>query len=159
MLPRNLTEHRPAASLTWDDLNSSLPTIVALAQLCGNRLASGDKAVSDLTSLPLESLAILYASRQTGSISVRADRNSVDPGERYLAVCVELIEGHRLEFRFANNPERTIRFVDAFRELCRAGLVMHQLNNEFSLTAPGFGLAKNIDEAEVSELLDLGRRS
>ncbi len=49
-------------------------------------------------------------------------------------------------------PERTIRILDAFRQLCVSGLVMHHLFREFSLTRAGFELARTISRQEVQIL-------
>jgi hypothetical protein len=59
-------------------------------------------------------------------------------------------------FRSRTEPEITVRFLDGFRQLCNAGLVMHQVGGEFSLTSRGFELAKGIHSAEVSEVAALG---
>jgi hypothetical protein len=160
MLPRNLSDSRTPESITWDDLTSGLPTILALAQLCGHSLASPGEAPIDAEGLSLsrEALAIAVTACQTGAISIRGDKNAFEPGERFLAICVELSEGNRIEFRCVDNPEQTIRFVDGFRQLCRHGLAMHQLMNEFSLTRAGFALARSVDRGSVEDLVALGRR-
>ena len=59
---------------------------------------------------------------------------------RFLAVRVELDEEQWLVFRSREDPAVTIRFLDGFRELCAAGLVMHHLYRDFSLTRAGFEL-------------------
>ncbi len=157
MLPRNLTDNRNPESLIWDDLTNGVPTIAALARLCGTVLSGTEDPVVDQAGLPPESRAILCAARGTGAISIRGDKNAFEPGERYLAVCVELSEGARIEFRCLENPEQTVRFLDGFRRLCQTGLAMHHLMNEFSLTAAGFELARQIDCDSLSELLAMGR--
>jgi hypothetical protein len=157
MLPRNLTDGRAADSLIWDDLVKGVPTIMALANLCSRVQAEVRNATVGPGDLPAESRAILCAADKTGAISIRGDKNAFEPGERYLAVCVELPEGARIEFRCADNPEQTIRFVEGFRRLCQTGLAMHHLMNEFSLTAAGFEMARQIDRESVAELLALGR--
>ena len=67
---------------------------------------------------------------------------------------MELIDGMPLSRR--TEPEITIRFLDGFRELCRAGLVLHQCAAEFSLTRQGFQVARGVDETAIAELLELG---
>ena len=114
---------------------------------------------ADLESLPLEASAIMFAASRTGSISIRGDKNAFEPGERYLAICVELDEGRRIEFRVLDNPEQTIKFMEGFRRLCLCGLVMHQLMNEFSLTAAGFEQARQIDAESIASLVETGRES
>ncbi|MGI9516926.1 MAG: hypothetical protein ACR2NP_07780 [Pirellulaceae bacterium] len=157
MLPRNLSDGPPSDSLAWDDLTRGIPTIAALAGLCSQMLASSQSPAVDMNELPAESRAILFAAGQTGALGIQGDKNAFEPGERYLAVCVELGEGRRLEFRCPENPEQTIRFMEGFRRLCQSGLVMHQLMNEFSLTAAGFDAAREIDANEVQSLIDMGR--
>ena len=49
----------------------------------------------------------------------------------------------------------TIRFLAGFRELCSAGLVMHHIYQEFSLTREGIERAATVPEAEVQALLVL----
>lgn len=72
-----------------------------------------------------------------------------------LAVYVETDADHGLIFRTRENPAITIRFLAGFRELCVAGLVMHQIYQEFSLTREGLDLAQTISEKEVEGLLAL----
>lgn len=158
MLPRNLSDRRNPESITWDDLTSGLPTIVAMARLCGNVIASLDDMSPAADHLSLEAQAIASAAIKTGAISIRGDKNAFEPGERFLAICVELAEGNRIEFRCADDPEQTMRFVDGFRQLCRNGLAMHQLMNEFSLTRAGFELARTVDQKSIEKLVALGQR-
>ena len=158
MLPRNLSDNRSPESMTWDDLTSGLPTIIALARLCGNVIASLDDTTPGNKPLSLEAQAIASAASETGAISIRGDKNAFEPGERYLAICVELAEGKRIEFRCPSDPEQTIRFVDGFRQLCRHGMVMHHLMNEFSLTSAGFELARSVDQKSIEKLVALGRQ-
>ena len=49
-----------------------------------------------------------------------------------------------------------MRFLEAFRELCAAGLVVHQIDHEFALSDRGFALADRIDAAELADVLALG---
>lgn len=161
MLKRNLDSGN-AQRLVWEDLANGVPTIAALANLCSAVLADpqyDSSESSTLDDLPAESLAILQLAVRTGLISIRGDKNAFEPAERYLAVCVERTDGERFEFRVHHNPEQTIRFVEGFRQLCRHGLVMHQIMNEFSLTAAGFELAKSVDESSIANLVAMGRSS
>ena len=159
MLQRNLTGNHPVESLTQEDLNNGIPTIAALARLCSDALARPESSPVGTRPLTSEALAILHLARNTGSISIRGDKNAFEPGERYLAICVEQEEGRRFEFRVPGNPEQTIRFVDGFRGLCHDGLVMHQLMNEFSLTASGFDVASQVDPDPIERLIAMGRES
>ena len=157
MLQRNLSESQPTESLVWEDLTNGIPTIAALANLCSKVLSEPETQASYSSNLTAESSAILHVASATGSISIRGDKNAFEPGERFLAICVELEEGRRIEFRVKDNPEQTIRFVEGFRRLCKAGLVMHQLMNEFSLTAAGFDFAKQVDVQAITSLVEMGR--
>lgn len=158
MLQRNLNESHPTESLVWEDLTNGVPTIAALAGLCSSRIRQPREGDSpELARMPKESAAILAVAAETGSISIRGDKNAFEPGERYLAICIELDEGRRKEFRVTGNPEQTIRFMDGFRWLCQQGLVMHQLMNEFSLTSAGFDMARKVDPDSLAEMIDMGR--
>ncbi len=110
----------------------------------------------DLEQLSPEAKAILVATKNSGSISIRGDKNAFEPSERFLAVCVEVEEGRRVEFRCSRDPEQTVRFMNGLRQLCIAGLVMHQLMNDFSLTAAGFTIAKTLDVDAYQSLIELG---
>ncbi len=157
MLPRNLDSNPRPPSMTWEDLTNGVPTIMALARLCSDQLAKPDLPLTPIERLSPEAQAILVCARQTGSVSIRGDKNAFEPGERFLAICVEQDEGRRVEFRCLGDPEQTIRFMEGFRQLCCAGLVMHQLMNDFSLTARGFDAANRVDVDRVESLVQLGR--
>lgn len=159
MLKRHLTNNQAVESLLWEDLTNGVPTIAAFAQLCSEVLADRNRPNSpaDLSHFSAEAQAIVQSAANTGSISIRGDKNAFEPEERYLAICVELPEARRIEFRVTGNPQQTIRFMEGFRQLCCQGLVMHQLMNEFSLTATGFDFAKTIDDATVASLVSTAR--
>lgn len=159
MLQRNLSENQPNESLVWEDLTNGVPTIAALAHLCSKALGEPRPKSTNPPVLAAEAKAILCVAGTTGSISIRGNKNAFEPGERYQAICVEMEEGRRIEFRVPDNPEQTIRFVEGFRQLCQTGLVMHQLMNEFSLTAAGFDQAKQVDADSLSRLVEMGRDS
>lgn len=159
MLKRHLTNNQAVESLLWEDLTNGVPTISAFAQLCSEVLAdrNNNQRSNDPSNFSAEAQAIVKSAANTGSISIRGDKNAFEPEERYLAICVELPEARRIEFRFTGNPQQTIRFMDGFRQLCCHGLVMHQLMNEFSLTASGFDLAKVIDDTAVAPVISSAR--
>ncbi len=145
--------------LTWSDLNHGVPTIIAMAHLSSVALSRLENPECDPLSLSSEARAILVATRRSGSICIRGDKNAFEPSERFLAVCVELDEGRRVEFRCPNNPEQTVRFMEGLRQLCKSGLVMHQLMNDFSLTASGFELAKALEADDFQKLIELGNET
>jgi len=159
MLQRNLVNNRPLESLVWEDLTNGVPTISALASLSSEVLGDrqSDPSLNDLNGLSLEARAILKLASKTGSISIRGDKNAFEPEERYLAICVEMPESRRLEFRISGDPQRTIRFLEGFRQLCCHGLVMHQLMNEFSLTAVGFEVANTVNHTDVEKHVAMAR--
>ena len=159
MLPRNTEKSGNLESLTWEDLTNGIPTIVALARLCGIAMCEPPRELPKQSDLSAEAQAILYVARDSGAISIRGDKNAFEPAERFLAICVELGEGRRIEFRCTRDPKQTIRFIDGFRQLCRFGLVMHQLMNDFSLTGQGFDLAARIQSDPIPEVLQFGRET
>lgn len=158
MLPRNLSESTSRDATIADDLANGIPAIAALANLCGKLLAREEDPSVSLDDIPRHAQAILFSARSQGALSLRGDKNAFEPAERYLAVCVDLAEGERLEFRDVAHPETTLQFLDGFRKLCQTGLVMHHLLNEFSLTAAGFRIARDITESSVEELIAVARR-
>ena len=72
-----------------------------------------------------------------------------------LAVYVEVDAERALIFLRRENPAVTVRFLAEFRELCLAGLVMHHIFTEFSLTREGLDLAQTVPAGEVQRLLAL----
>ncbi|HMO13297.1 MAG TPA: hypothetical protein PKD64_05675 [Pirellulaceae bacterium] len=159
MIPRGFNLENETSGLTWADLNLGVPTIVAIAHLSSLALSRPDPPACDLAGLSAEARTILVASKDSGSISIRGNKNAFEPAERFLAVCVDMNEGRRVEFRCVGNPEQTVRFMEGLRQLCNAGLVMHQLMNDFSLTAHGFEMARSLDVNDYQALIDLGTES
>lgn len=139
----------------WTDLVNAVPTISALARVCGQRLGVDEIPAEEL-SLSEEAEAILFTARGRGLIEIKGTNKEFESPQRLLAVYVELENDSHLMFRSRTEPEITIRFLDGFRELCRAGLVLHQCAAEFSLTRHGFEVAREVDEATIAESLELG---
>lgn len=137
----------------WQELNEGTATIVGFATLCTLSMSGTAGPAEDLSH---EALAILKAAENRGFIEIRINKESFDSSERLLGVCVERAENEFLLFRRKSEPERTIRFLDGFRQLCLAGLVMHHIHREFSLTAKGFELARTLDRADFCEQLEFG---
>lgn len=149
MLPeRNLSESENG--LSWDDMGFGAPTIIGLARLCSNRLASGTHHSEGLS---IEAQAILYAARDRGVIGIKATDKAFDAVDRFLVVYVETDLDRAIAFKNKNDPRQTIKFLDAFRELCSAGLVFHHLQREFSLNGDGFKAAESIEQEHVEETL------
>ncbi len=134
----------------WEELGAGAPTLAALAHLCGQALVHG--RVSKVEDLSDEARAILYAARQRGAIEIKAVNHAFESTERFLTVCVELDLERELILKRRDDPELTIRFLDAFRELCAGGFVMHHILRDFSLTRPGFRTARTIPREQVALL-------
>ena len=152
-LPPFLGNDRPSDA--WTDLGSAVPTISALARVCGQRLGVDEIPAEEL-SLSEEAEAILFTARGRGLIEIKGTNKEFESPQRLLAVYVELENDSHLMFRSRTEPEITIRFLDGFRELCRAGLVLHQCAAEFSLTRHGFQVAREVYETTIAESLELG---
>jgi hypothetical protein len=151
MLQRNLSEsnNRPSA---WQELADGAPTIVAFAQLCSTSLLEPDQVLL-AEQFTDEAKAILALAAKRGTIEIRAHRDPVDSVERFLSVCVEVEPERRHLFLQKENPQQTVRFLDAFRELCRAGLIVHHLHRDFSLSRQGFEFAKQFDPSDFVDLI------
>jgi hypothetical protein len=142
----------PKWAATWLELGQGAPTLAGLARVASVSVATGgDKSVV----LSREARCILCAARNRGVIEIKGSNRAFDAPGRMLAVYVEADAERTLIFRSRENPAFTIRFLAGFRELCAAGLVMHHINAEFSLTREGLDLAQTIGENEVGDLLTL----
>lgn len=150
LLPSSANEARWAE--TWQELGQGAPTLAGLARVCSLSMATGgDKRLS----FSPEAKAILFAARKRAVIEVKGANRAFDAPGRMLAVYVETEPDRTLIFRSREDPVVTIRFLAGFRELCAAGLVMHHIYQEFSLTREGVDLAATVPEAEVEALLAL----
>ena len=154
MLQRNLSDDR-SMGLSWEDMGAGAPTIIGFARLCSNALASGHVSTDDLS---VEALALLYAARERGVIEIKASNSAFDAIDRFLAVYVEIDLDTGLVFKRKDDPARTIRFLDAFRELCGAGLVYHHLFREFSLTSEAFQAAAKIAREDIEDALSFASK-
>jgi hypothetical protein len=137
---------------SWEALGSGGPTLAALAAVCARGIVQPpDPALAE--SLCPEALAILYAARNRGVIEVRGVKTAFEAPGRLLAVYVEEDETRTIAFRSQEKPEITVRFFDAFCTLCRAGMVLHHLHRDFTLSRSGFQRAQSIALETVSEYL------
>lgn len=150
LLPSSSNDPRWAE--TWQELGHGAPTLAGFARICSLSLASGG---DPNVTLSLEAKAILFAARERGVIEVKGSNQAFDAPGRMLAVYVEASPERTLIFRRRDNPAFTIRFLAGFRELCAAGLVMHHIYQEFSLTRAGLEMAQTIAAAEVASLVEL----
>lgn len=135
---------------TWQELGEGAPTLAGYARLCSLSLAG---AAQPDRPLSLEAKAILYAARERGMIEIKGANRAFEAPARLLAVHVETGPQQTLIFRNRDKPEVTIRFLAGFRELCDAGLAMHHIYGDFSLTREGFDAARAVDHAAVESLL------
>ena len=134
----------------WDDLTASVPTIVAMAQLCANRLVEPPETTPELGD---QAKAILVSAQDQGVIEIKGNNSEFESSKRMIAVYVEIDSNSQLMFR-GKTPEITIQFLDAFRELCSAGIIIHHVGGEFSLNTNGYALARGINRDNVKEILD-----
>lgn len=134
---------------SWEALGEGAPTLAALAFICAQQIVAPSKSWT-LNELSGEAQAILFAAQQRGVIEVRGVSTAFEAPARMLAVYVEIDESKTIAFRDPERPETTLRFFEAFCQLCRMGLVMHHLHRDFSLTSHGFALARLVREENVS---------
>ncbi len=156
MLLRNLgpDDRNP---MGWEDLEKGAPTILGFASLCSRAIVSSEANEADAeriaNELSNEAKTILVAAATRGTIDIRASREPFDSAQRFLAVCVEYELDQRLLFLQKDDPSQTVGFLDGFRQLCRAGLVIHHLQKDFSLSSSGYALAATLNRDDYSELL------
>lgn len=141
MLPR-YTSSESHSIPNWNELSESVPVIAALASLAAN--AWTERTPERSRELSREAKALLAAAAERGIFELRTTPAEFDSSDRMLAVSVERPDQRRLIFKRTGEPRRTLRYLEAFRELCEQGLVIHQLQKEFSLTERGFALATGL---------------
>ncbi len=158
MLLRNLGGDDQKQATQWQDLGHGAPTIIGLANLCGLALMQSHHGEIEklMENLSNEAKTILVAAATRGTIDIRADRDSFDSAQRFLAVSVEYEVDQRILFLQKDDPEQTVRFLEGFRQLCHHGLMLHHLQKDFSLSASGYSAAKKLNRDDFSELLDFG---
>lgn len=149
MLPRFKSDDEDG--LRWDDLAEGAATILGLARICSRSFSQAAPPAIELTA---HAKAILYAARERGVIEIVGKKNAFDSVDRFVSVHVEYEPHHFLAFKQKEDPEQTILFVEAFKQLCVGGFVMHQMLCEFSLTRSGFEMARKISEADVKPQLE-----
>tara|TARA_B110000495_G_scaffold47691_1_gene39746 strand:+ start:2688 stop:3182 length:495 start_codon:yes stop_codon:yes gene_type:complete len=156
MLLRNLN-NTDASAASWEDLAYGAPTIIGFAELCRQRISSPLSHIAaefDLNhELSMEAKTILAAAADRGTIDIRANQDSFNSAERFLAVCVEYELEKRLLFLQKENPEQTVKFLEGFRQLCLHGLVLHHLQRDFSLSASGFVFAGSLNKDDYAASL------
>ena len=138
------------------DLGSGAPTVMAFARLSALALMRNaeHEATLEEEDLSREAQAILFAARRRGVIEVKAAPKEFDPADRFLTVYVEEAPERIRVFRDSGEPRATVRFLEAFAQICRQGLAMHHLAGEFSLTERGFRLAQLVPAEEVEPIVE-----
>jgi hypothetical protein len=150
LLPSSSNDPQWAAA--WSELGQGAPTIGGLARVASLSMATGgDQALAE--KLSPEARCLLYAAQHRGILEVKGANRAFDAPGRMLAVHIEIDDNRTLIFRSRENPLITIRFLAGFRELCSAGLAMHHIYTEFSLTAAGLAKAAEISAEDVAPLL------
>lgn len=148
LLPSSAND--PKWAVAWSELGHGAPTIAGLANVASRAMADGGDR--DLPLSP-EARCILFAAKDRGVVEVKGANRAFDAPGRMLAIYVETDAEHTLIFRSRENPIYTIRFLAGFRELCAAGLAMHHIYTEFSLTRDGLERAQKVNREDVVELL------
>lgn len=139
---------------SWEALGEGAPTLVALSSICARAIVHPPDEVF-ASELSGEARAILFAARERGVIEVRGVSTAFEAPARMLAIYIEEDEHRTIAFRDREKPEVTLRFFEGFCQLCRAGLVLHHLHRDFSLSQRGFAVARGVERAEVAALLEL----
>ena len=137
-------------SMDWENLAKGGPTIIGFARLCSDAMGAVE---SPLPPLSVEAQTILFLCRERGIFEIRGTNDAFDSCDRILTIHVETSPEQSRAIKPTGNVRQAIRFLDGLREICRHGLVMHQLQREFTLTTRGFETADTIVEDAVSELL------
>ncbi len=149
MIPRNVSPSTSPATGGFPEWNSASPTISGLAHLAARAVADVATPVSQLSE---PAKVLLQAAKQRGIFEIRGNPDAFDSTERLLAVCVEAAEGQWWMFKEKSNPRKTMAYLEGFRQLCQAGLVVHQWQREFSLTHAGFEWEMDIPTDYQQEL-------
>ena len=130
-----LPASQPENPISWNDLGEGRTDRDCLGgDSAAGRSPPHRRAIPRCRSRPKRSC---LPPADEGVFEIKGTFNAFDSIERFLAVHVETAAEHFLIFRSKQDPQITIRFLDAFRQLCSAGLVMHHLFREFSLTRAG----------------------
>jgi hypothetical protein len=70
-----------------------------------------------------------------------------------LAIHITIGEDQVLVFQDPRELRVAVEFLQGFAELCRAGLCLHQLHGEFSLTKAGFEAAAKVRREDIESWL------
>lgn len=140
----------------WDSLGISVPTISAYAYLCAQALFNKHErehsSVVPILTGPAKT--ILFLGQQSGAFELKVMPRGFRTTERFLALHIHINDDESIVFQDANDLRVAIEFLNAFRELCLAGLCLHHLHGEFSLSQHGFEIAHTIQHSEVQPWLN-----
>lgn len=137
---------------SWEALGNGAPIMVGLAQICSQAMVDQPSTALDALSAPAR--ALLFAARHKGIFEIKGANTAFEAASRLCAVYVALDDERMLAFRDRTNTEITAIFIDAFRELCAAGCVLHHLHRDFSLSRRGFEQARLVNDTEAKEWLE-----
>lgn len=145
MLERFLSDDR-RRSMDWDSLTAGAPTVLALARLASDAWLSPRL---DFERLSIEARALLFLAKDRGILELRGTNDAFDSADRLLMVHVELGPERIVVLRTPGNARGTMKFLEGFKQLCEAGLVLHHMQREFSLTERGFELSRTLSASEL----------
>lgn len=149
MLERFLSEDR-RRSMDWDSLTAGAPTVLALARLASEAWV---EPMLELEKLSVEARALLYLARDRGILELRGTNDAFDSAERLLMVHIEVGPERVVVMKTPGNARGTMRFLEGLKQLCQAGLIVHHMQREFSLSERGFEASRSLSATGLEEAL------
>jgi hypothetical protein len=143
-------------SIDWESMSFGAPTVIGLAQLCGQAMMGPRRSTEDIS---LEAKTILYLARERGILELRGTNDAFESCERLLTIFIECSDDQSIALKAPGNVRQSVKFLEGLRQACQAGLVLHHLQREFSLSALGFDFAEQLREEELEEILSFAQRS
>ena len=143
-------------SIDWESLSFGAPTVIGLAQLCGQAMMGPTLSTEDIS---VEAKTILYLARDRGILELRGTNDAFESCERLLTIFIECSDDQSIALKAPGNVRQSVKFLEGFRQACQAGLVLHHLQREFSLSALGFDFAEQLREEELEETLSFAQHS
>jgi len=144
------------ASIDWESMSFGAPTVIGMAQLCSHAMMGPVRSPEELS---IEAKAILFLARERGILELRGTNDAFESCERLLTVFIECGDDQSIALKAPGNVKQTVKFLEGLRQACQAGLVLHHLQREFSLSALGFDVAEKLSEDELTEILEYAQRS
>lgn len=143
-------------SIDWESMSFGAPTVIGLAQLCGQALMGPTRSTADIS---VEAKTILFLARERGILELRGTNDAFESCERLLTIFIECSDDQSIALKAPGNVRQSVKFLEGLRQACQAGLVLHHLQREFSLSALGFEFAEQLREEELEETLSFAQRS